>query len=486
MTSIHRSLIIALVERYALVALSLLSSIIVARLLTPTEIGIYAIATAFIGVAQAVRDVGVGSFLIREPKLSEIHVRSALGVSLLLGCAFFAAYLFISHFAAYVFGEVRVKYVLQIVALNFVVLPFCSISIALLRREMQFGRLLIVNVTAATVGMCVIVSLALLGYGPASMAWGSVAANVTTGLVAWGFRTDRRFIWPSLSQWRPIVRFGTQTTLAAVMWSAAVDLNDLIVGKVLGFSPLALLSRAQGLMNLFNRDIMSAVRGVLYPAFARAFREREPVNALYIAGVANVTVFAWPFYGMAALYPLEIIRLLFGPQWDSAAPLVPVFCVAGAVASIFNLIAPWMTAMGRVELLTVAELIVQPMRVVAIAIAALHYQTIFACAVASLIVTILAVPVFYGAKSRCGETQYRQLLRVMWQSGKVTLLSLSVPAAVAVYVGLGRSHPVSILVPILTFAIGAAVWVASTTWFAHPITTTPIYRNAFGRFVASK
>jgi O-antigen/teichoic acid export membrane protein len=289
---------------------------------------------------------------------------------------------------------------------------------------------------------------------------------------------------PSLSEWRPIIKFGSQTTLAAVMWTAAVDLSDLIVGKALGFSPLAMLSRAQGLMNLFNREVMSAVRGVLYPAFARAFRAREPVDALYITGVANVTVFAWPFYGIVALYPLEILRLLFGPQWDSAASLVPVFCLAGAVAATYNLIPAWMTAIGRIDLLTVVECTIQPLRVLAVAIAALHFRTLLACAVAFLIATAMAAPFFYFAKSRCAEMQYGKLMAMMWRSGKVTMISLSIPTAIAIYVGLGRTAPVSIVVPFVASTVGAALWIAGTMWFAHPITSTPIYRKAIGRFVS--
>src|SRR5665213_3324054 len=108
MASVHRSLAIALAERYALIALSLISYVVVARLLTPAEIGIYAIATALIGMAQVIRDFGVGSFLIQEKRLTDAHIQSALGVSLLIGATLFAIFMLAAPFAGRFYGDVRV------------------------------------------------------------------------------------------------------------------------------------------------------------------------------------------------------------------------------------------------------------------------------------------------------------------------------------------------------------------------------------------
>lgn len=478
MISVHRSLIIALAERYALIAMSLVSYAIIARLLTPAEIGLYSIATALIGMAQVVRDFGVGSFLIQERNLSDPHIRSALGVSILIGATFFLIFMLGGGVAGNFYNDARITEIIRIVAFNFLLLPLCSISIALLRREMLFGRIMTTNLSAAIAGMAVIVTLAFLGAGPKSLAWGSLVANGTTGLVAWLCRKDRRVLRPSISHWRAIVRFGGQSTFANIITAAAIDINDLVVGKVIGFAPLAILSRGQGLMNLFHRDIMAAVRGVAYPAFARAFRAGEPMDNQYILSVANVTVFAWPFYGMAALYPLEILRLLFGPQWDAAAKLVPIFCLAGAVSATYSLIIPWIMASGRIDLVTRAELTVQPIRILIIVAATVIFKSILACAIAFLTVFVLAAPVFYAFKSRCGPTGYRRLAVAMSKSAGVTVVCLSIPAGSAIYFGIGRSQPINLLIPIGMSFLCGMLWIIAVGWLRHPVSATPTYRRA--------
>ncbi len=314
MTSVRRSLAISLAERYVLIAISLLGNILLARLLTPEQIGIYSVNLAVIGIAQVLRDFGVGNFLIQEKNLKDSHLRTAFGFSLVIGCSLFVIVLGLAPTIARFYSDDRLAETLVVSALNFLVLPFCTISLSLLRREMAFGRLVTVNVFAAIVGLVVTITLADRGLGPLSMAIGSVVLNAATGIGAWIARKDYRLLLPGFSEWRTMLNFGTQSSAAGIVTAVAIDINDLAIGKLLGFAPVAMLSRAQGLMYLFHRDLMSAVRNVAYPAFAAAHREGASLEQRYIESVSNVTAFAWPFYGFTALFALEIMRLMFGPQ----------------------------------------------------------------------------------------------------------------------------------------------------------------------------
>ena len=147
---------------------------------------------------------------------------------------------------------------LRIVSLNFLVLPFCTVSLALLRREMLFQKVLYVTLVATTIGFAVTIALAYAGYGANSMALGTVLTNVLTGFGAWVARGTQKVMLPSLSEWRAVTKFGTQRSAASIAVTISSDLSELVGGKVLGFGPVALLSRAQGLMNLFQRDLMAA------------------------------------------------------------------------------------------------------------------------------------------------------------------------------------------------------------------------------------
>jgi O-antigen/teichoic acid export membrane protein len=478
MTTVRKGLFFSLSERYVLIVIQLAGSMLLARLLTPEEIGIYSVSIAVIGIAQVLRDFGIGPFLIQEKNLSESHIRTAFGFSLLIGFTLFFIVYAAAPLAGKFYNEPRLIETLRISAFNFLVLPFCSISLALLRRNMEFKRLVIVNLAAAFTGFLLGISLAYAGFGPNSMAVAAVASNIMTGTLAWLARTDRKVLMPSFSEWRVLLRFGGQSSAANVVTTISMDINDLALGKILGFAPVAIISRAQGLMNLFHRDIMAAIRGVAFPSFAKTHREGGCVDTLYVTSVTTVTAFAWPFYGFSALYAYEMIRLMFGPQWDEAAALVPIFCLAGAFAATYNLLNNAVMAVGRIDLVTKAELTVQPLRALLIVAAAIIFKSLLACAIAFLIAFALITPFLYKVKDKCIPTNYKALWTGLVYNLKLTALTLLVPTILIVQVpeqkelaGMGALLAVA--------AIMAGIsWIAGLFILAHPLKDDPILQRA--------
>jgi len=340
---------------------------------------------------------------------------------------------------------------------------------------MLFNRLVVVTLTAAGIGFATTVSLAFLGFGPNSMAIGAVATNVITGMGAWLARTDRKLLMPGFSEWRALLNWGGQSAAASVVTTISMDINDLVLGKVLGFAPVAMISRAQGLMNLFHRDIMAAIRNVAYPAFSRAHREGVAVEPRYIDSVTNITVIAWPFYGFVGLFSLEILRLMFGPQWDEAAPLVKIFCLAGAISATSSLILSAVLSIGRIDLVTKAELIFQPVRAALIVAAALIFESLLACAIAYLIAFVIHTPFMYFVKGRCLPNDFDALLPKLWLSFKVTVVTLLAPMLFSVQAGLGRQEPTSYWTLMLAVLVAGASWLAALIILKHPVTSDPLF-----------
>jgi len=342
---------------------------------------------------------------------------------------------------------------------------------------MAFNQLVIVTIGSAITGFITTISLAYIGFGPNSMAIGAVVGNIATGVGAWTARTDRNILLPSFSEWRALLNFGGQSALTNIITTIAMDINDLALGKILGFTPVAIISRAQGLMNLFHRDIMTAIRGVAFPAFAKAYREGESLETRYIASVAAVTVIAWPFYGFTAFYALELLRLMFGPQWDKAAILVPIFCLAGAFLATSSLISSAIIAVGRIDLVTKSELLFQPLRAMLIIAAAMIFKSLFACAIAFLIAFILYTPYAYIFKEHCIKNNYKDLLSNLWVSAKVTISALTLPAILAIHTGLDRSTPMSLSLLISAAMCCGVIWLVALVVFKHPVTNDPLFKR---------
>ena len=113
MTSVRRALAISFIERYALIVLSLASNILLARLLTPTEIGLYSVSLAAIGIAQVLRDFGIGTYLIQEKNLTNKSIGTAFGLSLLLGMILFGLCYFCAPIAGDIYDKPTITIILQ-------------------------------------------------------------------------------------------------------------------------------------------------------------------------------------------------------------------------------------------------------------------------------------------------------------------------------------------------------------------------------------
>jgi O-antigen/teichoic acid export membrane protein len=482
MTAIRHALVFSLIERYAVIALGLVSYVLIARLLTPEEIGIYSVTAALVGVAQVIREFGIGSYLIQAEKLDQRELDTALGLALAAGATMFGLGLLAAPWAATFYRDPRIASILLIISLNFLILPFCSIGQSLLRREMRFKPLMFSNIWASLVGFVVTIGLALASFGPASLAWGAVATNLVTAVGCWlalsGATRPRRL---AFGEWRPIVRYGRQSTVAGIFTTGASDINDLGVGRILGLAPVAMLSRAMGLINLLQRDVLGAVRNVAYPAFSKLHREGKPLEPDFVKSTAAVTALSWPYYGFIALYPLESLRLLAGPQWDAAVPLVLAFAAAGACISICTLAPTLILAVGRVDLISRADIAVSCLRVTFVLGSALLFKSLLAVALAYLLGFAIAPFIFFFFKQKCVPTDWPALRTMAGRSLLVSSVTLSIPAIASLSAGWGRTQPMNTL---LFTAVGLATlttWLMALRWCHHPLADDPLYKRFTAR-----
>jgi len=466
--SIGRSLTISIAQTYITIGLQLLSFVIIARLLTPEEIGLYSVAIAVIGIAQILRDFGIGSYLIQERELTDERIRTAFTITMIVSTTLFVVVLGAAEPAAWFYDDERLTGILRLLSINFLLIPFNSTTMSLLKREMRFGLLALFGILASVVGTGSAIGFALAGAGYNALVYSSIISTVTLVLAGAVYRGSEFVLRPTLAEWRRVTGFGSQVALTNVLGHIAGNMNDLVVGKALGFTAVGILSRAQGVMNLFHRDMMGAIRSVAYPAFADSSRRNADMEDIHNRSITAVTAIAWPFYGFFALYPLESLRFLFGPQWDDAAPLVPIFCAAGAVAVVWSLGMNMITAMGKVKLATLSELIIQPLRIVILVLVALAFDEIMPFAIALLGIYCLQLINVYTFKHFVCPTRWKTLAVGLIYSAILTVLSLS-PGYIIyrLFLSTGRGIDAVVGIPILVFCL-ALSWLVAIRLIGHP------------------
>ena len=334
-TRVRNSLVLSMADSYVGLLLQIASTVIISRLLTPSEVGIFAIAAVFSALATTFRDFGVAEYLIQERELTEEKIRAALTLNILVSWTMGLLLLLGSSWVADFYREPGVGDVMQVLALNFVLVPFGAVTHAWFRRELNFKPVFVCNLFSHIAAFVVSVGLALQGFGTLSLAWGSFAGIVAVVLATWFFKPANFPFLPGIKGLGPVFHFGKFASLIYVFGQFGRGAPELIIGRALGAADVGLFSRAGGLTEMLHRVLLRPVLMICMPYFAGQDRDEGSIAPAYANSVSLLTAAGWPFLAVTCLLAYPLIHLIYGAQWLSAVPLAQVLCLACAVEILY-------------------------------------------------------------------------------------------------------------------------------------------------------
>ena len=326
--------------------LQLASTVIIARLLTPAEVGVFAVAAVFAGLASTFRDFGVAEYLIQERELTQDKIRAALTLNIIVSWSMALALFAAGPVAGDFYREPGVVNVMWVQALTFLLIPFGAVTQAWFRRELNYRPIVICNLLANIAAFATAVGLAYLGFGYMSLAWsGLVGIVVTVTAVAW-FRPKDFPLWPSLKGVGQVFHFGKFASAIYLMEQVGKGAPELVIGRALTMADVGMFSRANGLVEMFHRLVMRPVLQVCMPYFAKSDREQGSLVAAYLHSLSLLTAVGWPFLAFLSVIAFAAIRIIYGTQWMQAVPVAQVLCVVGAVQLMYLMAREALLACG--------------------------------------------------------------------------------------------------------------------------------------------
>lgn len=482
--STRSSLAFSLLDRYASLIVNVLSSMVLARLLTPADVGVFSVTMVLLALVSTVRDMGAGHYVAQERELTPQRLRAVwavqLGAGVLLAVLVLAASVPVSEF----YREPRMRGIMWIVALNYAVNPFGTLTYALLMRDMRFESLAIIRLSSTVVGAVVSIVLAWEGHGPFSLAWGSLAATVTGAAVSLAFR-PRECPWlPGLSEIRRVLSFGTRLTATSVVETLIRGAPEFFLGKLQGFAAAGLYSRANGLVQMFSRLVVDAAYPVALAHFSKESRTDGDVVAPFRQSVVYVTALAWPFAVAVALLAHPLVRVLYGNQWDQAVDLTRMLAVWTALVAPIPLCHAALVGTGQAARIFRASLASAIVMLAGVAVGA--YQGLAWVGVAVVLSGLASVAFWLRAVSGTVPFGWRWLGAAMIPNTWLTAGAAFAPALTVVLWG---SSPAQSLPALALGGSGAVLgFVAVVKWTHHPLAAEldRLIANLLRRIPASK
>lgn len=323
------------------------TTVILARLLTPADFGLFALAFVMIDALSIFRSLGIDSALVRRKDDIDKAANTAFFLIPVMGMALFFILLIIAPIGAKFLGNPSVANVIRVLGIIFVVGCFGKVPQTVLYRDMKFKYKSIAEISANTTYFLTAVLLALNKFG----VWSLVVAYVLKNLVWVGtewyfsgwkpkFEFDKKLAWE-------MFHFGKFILASSIVYFLYSNLDNLVIGKLLGVTMLGYYAIARNASNLLSDYFLGKVGMIMYPAYSKIQDDKEDVQRVMLKTLKYISLIAFPFGFLLFIFAPDILRVVFGEKWLPAVNILRILAFVGIINSLGASIWPIFLARGK-------------------------------------------------------------------------------------------------------------------------------------------
>jgi O-antigen/teichoic acid export membrane protein len=385
--------------------------LVVARIVSPADFGVFAVALVVHSIVVNVAELGVTSSLIRDTDEEVQRSGSTVVTIAIISSGLLAlTMLLLSGQLATILGNAHASNVIAVMSLTVFLAGPSAVPFSLLRRNFRMDKLFFTGLANFVVSSVVIIALGLRGWGPMALAWSRVAGQtVETLLLMWLSPTRFRPGWRR-DEVRRLLSFGLPLAGANILSYALLNVDYIVVGIILGDVQLGFYYLAFNISGWPSNVFGTVVRSVSLPAFSRV---REDVAALpgrFGRALNGVSSIAFPICLLLGALAVPLVTALYGGRWEPAAAALVGLAILAACRSVTELFADFLVAMGRTRAVFIIQ-VIWLAALIPMLIAGAHLAGIGGVGIAHAAVATLVVVPSYLVVLRTTGIRTRLVLR---------------------------------------------------------------------------
>jgi O-antigen/teichoic acid export membrane protein len=329
----------------------LIKTIIIARILTPAQFGVFGVAALALSLLETFSETGAEHALVQKEKVDNLDIATTWWISLFRGLLIGAILYFSAPFVGRFFENGDAVIFIQAIALAPIIRNLRNPSIVFYRKKLSFRQDFYMRTSGTLAELVVGVTVSYMTRSVwglvASILVGAVAETISSYLVASSFR----LVLPKWERARGILSFGGWIWLSSIITYLLNQGDDAVVGKLLGVTTLGYYQNAYKIASLPATQITGMMTQVTYPAFASIQDDKVRLARAYkksFLAALGTTVF---FSAIIILFAREITLITLGDQWLPVVPALKVLTIFGVVRSLAATVGPVFQAVGKPNIL---------------------------------------------------------------------------------------------------------------------------------------
>ena len=345
------------IGRFSTQGISFVISILLARILTPSDYGVVGMIGIFMAIAQTFIDSGFGSALIRKKDCTDEDFSTAfyfnIGVGIVCYLILFLAAPFIANF----FDTPILRDIVRILSISLFLNSLSIVQGAKLTAAVDFKSHAKVSLVATIVSGCVGLAMAYVGFGVWSLVYQSVSLSAVRTLLLWLITKWKPLRTFSKRSFKYLFGFGSKILSASLLHTIYANLSTILIGKFYKPSDLGYYTRGENLANLPSTNLTSILQGVTYPILAKIQDDDERLISVYRKYIRITSMVI--FFGMFLMASLSkpLILTLLTDKWTDSIIYLQIFCFAYMFDHICQLNLNILYVKGRSDLVLRLEII---------------------------------------------------------------------------------------------------------------------------------
>ncbi len=298
--------------------LHIASTAVLAHLLTPAEFGLIAMVKVFTEFVNLFKDLGLSMATIQKEDINHQQVSTLFWVNIAISCLLMLIVAAISPFVAWFYGKPQLIPLTIAIGSTFIFGGLIAQHTALMRRQMRFRILAIIEIVSMAAGIVAAIIAALSGLSY----WSLVIMTAVRGCV------NVVMVW-SQSHWRPgrpvrgsgvrpMLAFGGNLTGSNVLGYFSRNSDNVIIGYALGETSLGIYTKAYGLLTLPLIQFSVPLRSIMIPALSRLQDEPKQYRRFFLQVLSAILLITIPMVTFLFVSADEIVNIILGSQWSAA------------------------------------------------------------------------------------------------------------------------------------------------------------------------
>lgn len=344
-------------ERIGTQGMSLVVSIILARLLAPHEFGIVALISVFTTLCSVAVDSGLGTALIQKKDADQLDFCSVFFVNIAMGFLLYGLLFAAAPWIAKFYGSPDLILYMRVLTLSLIITSFSMIQRTILNKNMMFYLSFRISWISLIVSGCIGVVMAYRGFG----VWALIAQSLVSSCIGC------TLLW-LLVKWRPhwcfdwrrawnLFQFGWKLLVSAFLDTLYNDIYSVVIGKIASLTDLAFYNRGKTIPGLGMGVVNSSIGSVLFPAFSEIQNDRSKMRELAKRGLRNIMFAVIPALTLLFILADPLVRVVLTAKWLPCVIYLQLCCITFFFWPFHTTNLQIITACGRSDLFLLLEII---------------------------------------------------------------------------------------------------------------------------------